>query len=42
MHDQVLIAWNDDTIVMAFRGTASMKNAMHDLQARFPSSDLFF
>ena len=40
MHDQVLIAWNDDTIVMAFRGTASMKNAMHDLQARFLSSDL--
>ncbi len=38
MHHQVLIAWNDDTIVVAFRGTASMKNAMHDLQARQPAS----
>ena len=27
-----LMGWNDHTIVVAFRGTASMKNAMTDLQ----------
>ncbi|CAL8462126.1 g1657 [Coccomyxa elongata] len=30
---KVLIAWNKDTIVVAFRGTASLKNVLHDLQA---------
>lgn len=30
---QVLLAWNKDTIVVAFRGTASLKNVLHDLQA---------
>jgi len=32
-HVQVLIAWGHNTIVVAFRGTASTKNVMHDLQA---------
>jgi hypothetical protein len=34
MSDQVLIAWSGDTIVVAFRGTASLRNVLHDLQAR--------
>ena len=27
-----LIGWNNNTIVLAFRGTASMTNALSDLQ----------
>ena len=27
-----LVGWSDSTIVVAFRGTASMKNALSDLQ----------
>lgn len=27
-----LIGWNEHTIVIAFRGTASMKNALSDVQ----------
>lgn len=27
-----LMGWNDNTIVLAFRGTASMTNALSDLQ----------
>ncbi|KAK9906400.1 hypothetical protein WJX75_001237 [Coccomyxa subellipsoidea] len=30
---KVLIAWSGDTIVVAFRGTASLRNVLHDLQA---------
>jgi hypothetical protein len=29
---QVLIAWGSSTLVLAFRGTASLKNVLHDLQ----------
>ena len=29
---QCLLGWNDHTIVVAFRGTASMKNALSDVQ----------
>ncbi len=31
---KLLLAWSDKTIVMAFRGTASMANALADVQAR--------
>jgi len=31
---KLLISWNKDTIVIAFRGTSSMANAMADLQVR--------
>ncbi len=30
---QVLIAWNRNTIVLSFRGTASLVNALADIQA---------
>ena len=30
---QVIIAWGIGTIVICFRGTASMKNVLHDLKA---------
>lgn len=30
---QVIIAWRSGVIVICFRGTASMKNVVHDLQA---------
>ena len=30
---QVIIAWGSGIIVICFRGTASMKNVVHDLQA---------
>ena len=29
---KMLISWNKDTIVIAFRGTSSMANALADLQ----------
>ena len=29
---QALVAWGRDTIVVAFRGTASLENVLHDLQ----------
>lgn len=29
---KLLLAWNRDTIVIAFRGTASLANALADLQ----------
>lgn len=29
---KLLVSWNDDTIVIAFRGTSSMANALADLQ----------
>ena len=31
---KLLLAWNAHTIVVAFRGTASLSNALADLQAR--------
>jgi len=30
---QVTIAWGSGTIVICFRGTASMKNVLHDMKA---------
>ena len=33
---KLLLAWNARTIVVAFRGTASVANALADLQARGP------
>ena len=32
-----LLGWNDSTIVVAFRGTASMTNALSDIQVLSPS-----
>ena len=32
-----LMGWNDSTIVLAFRGTASMTNALSDLQVTQPT-----
>ena len=29
---KLLVAWSEDTIVIAFRGTSSMANALADLQ----------
>ena len=34
-----LIGWGSSTVVVAFRGTASMKNALADLQVRFSSCE---
>ena len=34
---KVLIAWGDDTVVVAFRGTASAKNAATDIQVSVPA-----
>ena len=31
---KLLLAWNSRTIVLAFRGTATLANALADLQAR--------
>jgi hypothetical protein len=31
---KVLIGWSDSTIVVSFRGTASLRNALADLQVR--------
>jgi hypothetical protein len=31
---KVLVGWSGDTIVISFRGTASLRNALADLQAR--------
>ncbi len=31
---KLLIAWNDHMMVLAFRGTASVSNALADLQVR--------
>ncbi len=31
---KALMAWNDDTVVLAFRGTASLRNVLADVQAR--------
>ena len=31
---KALMAWNDDTVVLAFRGTASLRNVIADIQAR--------
>ena len=40
---KLLVSWNDDTIVIAFRGTSSMANALADLQVTsflpFPMDD---
>ncbi len=33
---KLLVSWNDDTIVIAFRGTSSMANALADLQVAYP------
>ena len=30
---KALVAWNDDTVVLAFRGTASLRNVIADIQA---------
>ena len=32
LDSKALIAWNDDTVVLAFRGTASLANLWADLQ----------
>lgn len=32
---KALMAWNQDTLVLAFRGTASMANVLSDLQVGF-------
>jgi hypothetical protein len=35
LHDtKCLIAWNSSTILLTFRGTASLKNALADAQVR--------
>eukprot|EP00891_Asterochloris_glomerata_P003520 jgi/Astpho2/3520/Aster-06433 len=34
------LAWNEDILVLAFRGTASTRNAISDLQVCFPSTML--
>ncbi len=31
---KALLAWSDDTVVLAFRGTASLRNVIADIQAR--------
>ena len=31
---KAMIAWSEDTVVLAFRGTASLRNVLADLQAR--------
>ena len=40
---KVLIGWGGDTVVVAFRGTASFANVLNDIQARlvhrFPAVD---
>ena len=36
LDSKALIAWNDDTVVLAFRGTASLANLWADLQVRWP------
>ena len=38
---KLLVSWNDDTIVIAFRGTSSMANALADLQVAYPLPTLF-
>lgn len=37
MHAQVLLAWSNDTIVVAFRGTAGMANIWSDAKVHFPA-----
>ena len=37
---KLLLAWNKDTIVIVFRGTASMANALADLQVSFGDSSI--
>ena len=32
LQTKALLAWNQDTAVLAFRGTASLTNALSDLQ----------
>ena len=34
---KMLLAWNQNTIVCSFRGTATINNAMSDLQVRDPA-----
>ncbi len=31
---KALMAWNHDTVVLSFRGTASFKNVLADIKAR--------
>ena len=31
---KALLAWSDDTVVLAFRGTASLRNVIADIQVR--------
>lgn len=31
---KALMAWNDDTVVLSFRGTASFKNVLADIKVR--------
>ena len=35
-----LIGWGHNTVVVAFRGTASMRNALADMQVRFHTYSL--
>lgn len=35
---KLLLAWNDNRILIAFRGTASMSNALSDVQVRIPKA----
>lgn len=37
---KLLLAWNDNRILIAFRGTASMSNALSDVQVRIPKLQL--
>ena len=37
---KVLVGWSGDTIVISFRGTASLRNALADLQARLLAGSL--
>ncbi len=35
---QVLLAWNTNTVLVSFRGTASLANALADIQVAFMHS----
>jgi len=37
---QVLLAWNTNTVLVSFRGTASLANALADIQVGFAASSL--
>ena len=37
---QVLLAWNTNTVLVSFRGTASLANALADIQVGYAASSL--